>query len=81
MPNEGQILLNMETITAKGQTLGIRSTFQVAEMSRPLMRVSKVCDQGHSCVFNKDGAKIVDPSGNEVCSFRRVNGLYVKCET
>ena len=57
--------------------MSVRSTFQLAEVSRPLMSVSRICDQGHSCLFTSEGAKVLDSSGNEICRFKRSNGLYV----
>ena len=54
-----------------------RSTFQVAEITRPLMSVSKICENGFTCVFTKDGAKVVDQSEKTICSFQKRNGLYV----
>ena len=77
VPNEGQMVLNLETDTSDKRKVNISSTVQVAEVSRPLMSVSKVCDQGYTCVFTKDGARINDEKGGEVYSFKRVNGLYV----
>ena len=59
------------------EVLNVQSTFQVAEVSRPLMSVSKICDQGYSCLFTKEGAKVLDTEGKTVCKFARSEGLYV----
>ena len=55
----------------------LRVHFQSADISRPLMSVSKICDNGFSCLFTKDGAQILDDTGKELCKFKRSEGLYV----
>ena len=77
MPNEGLVRLRMEAAVSQGQVTPVQSTFQVAEVSRPLMSVSKICDQGYACLFTKDGAQILDQDRRTVCQFGRSNGLYV----
>ena len=52
------------------------SVFQVAEITRPLMSVSRICDQDMTCVFDKTQAKVLDASGNVVARFDRDGGLY-----
>ena len=76
VPNEGQIMLNLEAGAGDSAKV-IRSTFQVAEISRPLMSVGRVCDLGFNCVFTMTDAKVVDSSGAEVVKFVRQGGLYV----
>ena len=77
VPNEGQIRLRMEAAGPDGRPMPVQSTFQVAEINRPLMSVSKICDQGFTCVFTKDGAQILDRHQKSVCQFGRSHGLYV----
>ena len=72
LPNEGEIHVNL---SSNGTPL--RSVFQVAEVTRPLMSVGRVCDQGVDCLFKKDYAVIIDEGSREVCRFERVGGLYV----
>ena len=72
LPNNGQILVNMQT----SDDVPIMSTFQVAAVSRPLMSVSKICDQGLQCIFEKHEATIRDASGKVVATFQRDGGLY-----
>ena len=55
----------------------MNSVFQVAGVTRPLMSVGRVCDQGMQCLFDKTKATIVAPDGREVCRFERRGGLYV----
>ena len=53
VPNEGELHLNME---ADGVPL--QSVFQVAEITRPLMSVGRVCDQGLTAKFDKEKADL-----------------------
>ena len=77
VPNEGQLVLNLESDLG-GSKRRHTSTFQVAEVTRPLMSVSRVCDQGMRCIFEDTHALIVNKSnGKEVTRFERVGGLYV----
>ena len=50
--------------------------FQIAEITRPLMSVSKLCDQDMICIFEKSHARIVGPDGATVARFERDGGLY-----
>ena len=77
VPNKGQVHLNLEAHVSNGRPLSAQSTFEVAEVSRPLMSVSRICEQGHSCLFTSEGAKVIDSSGKELYSFKNSNGLYV----
>ena len=72
VPNEGQVMLNMEC-----EGIPLQSTFQVAEITRPLLSVGRVCDQGLDCIFRKDEALVCDPDGGVVCRFARAGGLYI----
>ena len=77
VPNEGQLVLNLEGDLGNGKRR-IKSTFQVAEVTRPLMSVSRVCDQGMRCIFEDTHALVVDKkTGKEVSRFERVGGLYI----
>ena len=76
VPNEGQANLNMEAEVG-GTTNLIKSVFQVAEITRPLMSVSRICDLGHRCLFDKDKAEVQTKDGKVLCTFERRGGLYV----
>ena len=76
VPNEGQVLLNLET-TVSGKPSLIKSIFQVADITRPLMSVSRMCDQGLSAVFSATDAQIKNKQNETVCTFQRRGGLYV----
>jgi hypothetical protein len=76
VPNEGQLLLNMESSTTAG-VMKLQSCFQVAEVTRPLMSVSRVCDQGLECRFTETEARVMSKSGKTLVSFQRQGGLYI----
>ena len=50
IPNEGQVQLNMQTQSSNPESLS--SVLQVAEVTRPLMSASRICDQGFVCIFD-----------------------------
>ena len=52
------------------------SVFQVAEITGPLMSVSRICDQDMTCVFEKSHARILDADGKTVARFERDGGSY-----
>ena len=76
VPNEGQLLLNMESSATSG-VMKRQSCFQIAEVTRPLMSVSRVCDQGLECQFNETEARILDKSGKSLVTFQRQRVLYI----
>ena len=77
VPNEGQMALSLQAEVGEGVTALLGTTFQVADLTRPLMSVSQVCEQGFHCVFESTHALIVDPSGETVCRFDKEGQLFV----
>lgn len=76
MANRGQMKLDMRADNGrKGRD--VRTTFQVARVTRPLMSVSKICDAGMTMRFTSAMAVIEDNKGKEVCRFLRKGGLYI----
>ena len=75
IPNLGQSQLNLSD-TAVGRN--IESVFQIAAVTRPLMSVGGICDEGHSITFDAIIAVVHAKDGSEVCRFQRNgSGLYV----
>ena len=73
IPNMGQSQLNLSD---SGRD--IESIFQIAAVTRPLMSVGKICDEGHSITFNAIMAVVHSKDGDELCRFHRKDGgLYV----
>ena len=58
---------------------GMKSMFQLAKVSRPLMSVGKICDAGMKVVFEDQRAFVTEKSGRVVCRFDRKSGggLYL----
>ena len=75
IPNLGQSKLNLSDEDCGRD---IQSIFQIAAVTRPLMSVGKICDEGHSITFSAVMAAVHDKEGEEVCRFNRApGGLYV----
>jgi hypothetical protein len=75
LKNEGQVHVSMRQEAGSNSKLG--STFQVAEISRPLFSVSKVCDTGATAKFDAQQAVIRSKDGRVLARFKRQGGLYV----
>ena len=76
IPNKGQVHLNLEADGGSGAS-AIGAIFQVAAITRPLMSVSKICDQDLICTFTKEKASVTNKHGEIICEFIRRGGLYV----
>ena len=73
IPNKGEMTLELQSGNA-----AISSKFQVAQISRPLWSVGKICDAGYRVVFESGQGTIHHiKSGKEVVVFPRQGGLYV----
>ena len=74
IPNLGQKSFNL--CDTHGNN--VKSVFQIAAVTRPLMSVGRICDEGHEVTFNAIMAIVEDPKGVEICRFeRQPGGLYV----
>ena len=72
--NLGQKSLNL----CDGEGNNVKSVFQIAGVTRPLMSVGRICDEGHEVTFNAVTAVVKNPKGKEICRFeRQPGGLYV----
>ena len=73
MPNQGEKRLSL-----LGTDGPLASVFQIAQVTRPLMSVGKICDEGFHVSFDADSAFVLDKSGKTVLTFHRKHGgLYV----
>jgi len=76
VPNIGQVNLNLET-DGKVRN-GIKTTFQIAKVSRALMSVGRLCDVGLKVEFDDTKARVLDRDGYEAYVFERQSGgLYI----
>ena len=73
--NLGQKQLNLRD-SAVGND--VQSIFQIAAVTRPLMSVGKICDEGQEILFNNTCAIVRSKEGEEFCKFYgEPGGLYV----
>ena len=73
IPNMGQSQLHLSD-----DDRNIQSVFQIAAVTRPLMSVGKICDEGHTVTFSNVMAVVKGKDGEELCRFHRKDGgLYV----
>ena len=78
MDNEGQILLEMLAPVEEEGYNEVDVTWQVTDVCRPLLAVSKVCDKGqHTFTFDDKKAVVRDRRGRIVCIFLRKGNLYI----
>jgi hypothetical protein len=73
LPNLGEKKFDM--MTAEGHWA--QATFQVAEVTRPLCSVSKMCDKGNRVVFEMSGGYVENLATGVRTSFSRENNVYV----
>ena len=72
LPNLGQKTLDVVTEDGMAAT----TKFQIADVTRPLCAVSKICDQDNVVVFTRDGGFVEGPTGMRM-PFRRERNVYL----
>ena len=75
--NEGEVALNLDAPDGRGGAQPLRSVFQSAKVTRPLMSVSQICDNGFRCVFDKDKATVINDQDKPMFVCERRGGLYL----
>ena len=75
IPNQGQSTLQLDVEAGEGINR-LNPCFQTAQVTRPLMSVSKICDHDYTCHGDNQSAEINDQKGQVVCTFIRRGGLY-----
>ena len=73
LPNMGEKKFSMMT----GEGNWAEATFQVAEVTRPLCSVTKICDRGNRVVFDSQGGYIENYASGVQTRFSRQNNVYV----
>ncbi len=71
--NEGEAELNLAT--EKGQN--VKTRFQFARVTRPLMSIAKICDADNTVLFSKKHAIVKNAKGQEIARFERRGMLYL----
>ena len=58
---------------------GLRAvaTFQIANVSRPLMSVGKICELGNRVLFGSNGGVILNLHSGQITPFEKEDGVYV----
>ena len=75
LENKGQRSLNIQPVVDNSTEL--KSCFQIARVTRPLMSFGRLCDSGMSVVLSDIQAVVNDSEGHQVCVFeRKPGGLY-----
>ena len=72
LPNLGEKKLDVTTSGGQAAT----ATYQVADVTRALCAVSRICDKGNTVTFQAEGGFIENPDGVRT-HFRRENNVYV----
>ena len=76
IPNLEKKELNLEP--EDDESTMLKSRFQIARVTRPLISVGKICDGGMKVEFTDKTATIKTPEGKTVCVFtRKPGGLYI----
>lgn len=76
IPHLGQKVLNLEP--EADESVGMKSCFQIARVTRPLTSVGKICDGGVKVEFTDKTATIKAQDGKTACVFtRKPGGLYI----
>ena len=73
VPNEGQ--QQVRAVTEEGIDIG--TTFQSCKVSRPILSVSRMSEQGNEVHFEKEGGTIRNKATGRVTRFHRKGGVYV----
>ena len=71
VPNQGQKSLNLA-----GSIADLKSIFQIAKVTRPLISVGKICDEGVSVNVLKTYASVMDAQSKEFYRFERQQEVY-----
>ena len=67
LPDQGQAILSLEP-EADGSS-ALRSCFQIAKVTRPLMSVGRMCDNKMRVIFDDTKAVVQTFDGTQVCIF------------
>ena len=74
IPNLWQKRCMLMTLGAKAAK---KIVFQVADIHKPLLSVSRVTDAGYECRLGKHGGALVDLQSGEQIPITRRNNLYI----
>ena len=73
IPNLGQMVVAFEnSLGTAGKIL-----FQVAQITKPLVSVSKLIDDGHQVVFDQRASYIIQKESGKKMMLRRERGVFI----
>ena len=75
--NEGEAKLAVKLPAGKDVMNDATTTFQVADVTRPLLSVGNICEKGNDVLCRDKAAYVLDKQRNVVAQFEKRNGLYV----
>ena len=73
IPNLGT--KTVQGLTTQGEKMSVK--FQVTQVTRPLIAVSKLTEAGHDVNLHKKGGTIRNHASGKVTTVRKVDGVYV----
>ena len=73
MPNQGE----QHIPVAFENGVNTTAVFQIAEVSRPLVGVGRVCEMGNRVIFGASGGVIVNLATGKETRFERKEGVYI----
>jgi hypothetical protein len=73
IPNLGEITIPMVTMEGSRRKMKM----QAAEVSKPLASVKRICEAGHTVVFDEDGSFMYNKTTGEINYFREEAGNYM----
>ena len=71
--NEGEKQIKIKTKTGDVRQM----TFQIAKVTKPLCSVSKICEKGHTVVFDESGSYIKHKKTGATIPLKKERGVYV----
>ena len=71
--NEGEKQIRIKTKAGDVRQM----TFQVAKVTKPLCSVSKICEKGHTVVFDESGSYIKHKKTGAIIQLKKERGVYV----
>ena len=51
--------------------------FQIADVSKPLVSVSAICERGNRVIFGRNGGVVQNLQNGKLIPFQRRNGIYI----
>ena len=66
---------HLKACTEKGDETEV--LFQIADVSKPLISVSAICERGSRVIFGRNGGVVQNLQSGKLIPFHRRNGIYI----